>query len=261
MDAVSRARLGTLGLLVAGVAHELNTPLGALQSNHDVLKRALGKLAVILEDEKVEEDELDELRRVVRAIGDILRVNDLAVDRMGQIVGSLRVFGRVDRAEVDRVDLHEGLESTLTLLAHRTGEGVRVVKEFQGPLVVECRPHELNQVFMNLLLNAIQAVGGAGTITIRTETEGEEAVVTVHDTGPGVPPEALARIFEPGFTTKGSRIGMGLGLPISRRIVDDHGGRIEVESRPGEGTSVRVRLPVRLGSGGGAGRAEEATGV
>lgn len=238
--------LSTLGLLVAGVAHELNTPLGALTSNHDVLRRALERLNVILEDEVVDEHELEELRRIVRAIMGVTRVNDLAVERMGQIVGSLRSFGRLDRSEIDTVDLHEGIESTLTVLGYEFGDRVTVVRDFGELPRVECRPHELNQVFMNLLLNASQAIDGPGTITVRTRAVDDGVELTFADTGAGIPPRIRERIFEPGFTTKGARVGMGLGLLITRRTVDAHGGTISVESEEGRGTTFTIRLPLRI---------------
>ena len=243
-DAVSQARLAMLGMLVAGLAHELNTPLGAIHSNHDVLQRALRRLQTILEDEVVTPDELVELRRVVRAIDDVLHVNDLAVERMTDLVRNLRGFGRLDRALIDRVDLHEGLDSTLAILAHEL-RPIVVQKEYAELPVIECQPHQVNQVFMNLLLNARQATPPEGSITIRTARAGDQVRVSITDTGSGMDESRLARIFEPGFTTKGARVGMGLGLPISRQIVQQHGGRIDVQSRPGLGTTFTVTLPLR----------------
>jgi two-component system, NtrC family, sensor kinase len=256
-EAVNSAKLATLGMLVAGVAHEVNTPLGALASNHDVLKRALGKLQVILADEVVDETELDEVRRIVRALDGILKVNDLAVTRVLDLVGSLRSFGRLDRADTDQVDLHEGIDNALVLLNHQLGSRVRVERDYGALPPVECFPQQLNQVFMNLLLNAIQAIEDEGVVTVVTRTASELSAhggpehvqVRVEDTGRGIPPELMETIFEPGFTTKGSRVGMGLGLLISREIVDRHGGRIEVRSEPGEGATFTVTLPVRLPRG------------
>lgn len=243
-EAVHAASLAALGPLVAGVAHELNTPLGALHSNHDVLHRALAKLTDILADERVDETELAEVRRIVRAVGEVTRVNDLAIERMLQIVGSLRTFGRLDAAERDRVDLHDGLESTLALLRHEMGERVRVVRDYGELPPVECHPHQLNQLFMNLLLNATHAIQGPGTVTVRTRRAGDEVEVEVEDTGAGIAPELLERIFRPGFTTKGSRVGMGLGLAICRRIAEQHQGRIRVRSEPGRGSTFTLSLPV-----------------
>lgn len=247
-EAVNAARLATLGTLVAGVAHELNTPLGAINSNHDVLRRALSRLQNILADDVVDETELAEVRRIVRALDDIMVVNDLAVERLNQLVFSLRSFGRPDRAERDFVDIHEGIESALAIMGYELKGRIEIVRDYDELPRIECFPHELNQVFMNLLVNASQAIPGHGTITIRTRPGDDEVLVEVEDSGSGVAPENLDRIFEPGFTTRGARISMGLGLAIARQIIDRHTGRITVRSAPGAGTTFAVRLPVRLGT-------------
>jgi two-component system NtrC family sensor kinase len=228
---------------VAGIAHELNTPLGSLHSNHDVLRRALGRLQVILEDEHVDQTELDELRRVVRALDGVMKVNDLAVERMMQMVKSLRSFGRPDRSERDVVDLHEGLESTIALLGHQMRPRITLQRDYGQIPEIDCYPNQLNQVWMNLLVNAIYAIQGEGTITVRTRASDGRVTVRVEDTGVGIPPENLERIFQPGFTTKGGRIGMGLGLLIVSQIVEQHRGRVSVESQPGQGTTFTVVLP------------------
>lgn len=260
-EAVNAARLATLGMLLAGVAHEVNTPLGALASNHDVLKRALEKLQDILADEVVDGSELVEVRRIVRALAGIMRVNDLAIERVVELVASLRTFGRLDRSQVDRVDLHEGIDTTLVLLRHRVENRIVIQREFGELPLVECYPQQLNQVFMNLLMNAFQAIEGPGKISIRTRPVGEtEVEVVIRDTGSGMDPETLRRIFDHGFTTKDRRVGMGMGLLISRRVVDRHGGTIEVQSESGAGSTFTLRLPIELpphadtgGTGEGAG--------
>jgi two-component system, NtrC family, sensor kinase len=248
-ERVNAAKLATLGMLVAGVSHELNTPLGAIHSNHDVLERAMAKLQKILADERVDEDELDEVRRIVRAVDDVLQVNTLAVERMREIVASLRSFGRLDRAQRDRVDLREGIESTLALLAYEArGRGVELRPELDVIPPVECYPAQFNQMVMNLALNAVQASQPGGTVWIRTRPsgDGEAVVLEVSDDGVGIPPELRDRIFEPGFTTRGSRIGMGLGLPIVSQIAAQHDARIEIESEPGRGSVFRLTIPLRL---------------
>jgi two-component system NtrC family sensor kinase len=245
-ELVGSAKLATLGNLIAGVAHEINTPLGALNSNHDTISRALDKLQVILEDEVVDEDELEDVRRIVKAIDGVTSTNNMAVDRMVTIVDSLRTFGRVDRSELDHADLHEGIESTLAIVAHELKGRVQVVKDYGDLPRVECYPNQVHQVFMNLIVNAAQAIRGPGTLTLRTRREGDRVAIDVADTGVGITAENLEHIFDPGFTTKGKRMGMGMGLLITRQIVDRHGGRISVESEPGVGTTFTVRLPIRL---------------
>jgi signal transduction histidine kinase len=245
---VNSAKLATLGMLVAGVAHELNTPMGALNSNHDTLKRALVRLQDILADEVVEPAELNEVRRVVAAIAGVLRVNDLAIDRMRQLVTSLRSFGRPDQAELDRVDLHEGIEAALAILRHELKDRIDVQRQFGSLPDVECYPQQLGQAFMNLLMNAVQAIPDRGTITVRTAARDGAAIIEIEDTGTGIKPEHLQRIFEPGFTTKGSRVGMGLGLLITQQIIEQHNGRITVQSTLGQGTTFTVSLPVQNNS-------------
>jgi two-component system NtrC family sensor kinase len=243
-EAVSSAKLITLGRLLAGVAHELNTPMGALNSNHDTIKRALGRLQSILADEVVEPAELDEVRRVVSALAGVLRVNDMAIERMRSLVTSLRSFGRTDQAQ-EPVDLHETLEGALALLRHEMGDRIDVRRDFGRLPAIEGYPQQLAQAFMNLLHNAVQAIPGKGTITLRTVAVEGGATVAISDTGSGIPPEILARIFEPGFSTKGSRVGMGLGLLITQQVVDRHFGRLTVESTLGVGTTFTTFLPAR----------------
>jgi two-component system, NtrC family, sensor kinase len=246
-ELVGAAKLASLGTLIAGVAHEINTPLGALNANHDTIRRALEKLQVILEDETVDEHELDDVRRIVRAIDGVTATNNMAVARMVKMVDSLRTFGRVDRSERDHVDLHEGIESTLAILKQElNGRSIAVVRDFGDLPLVECYPDQVNQVFMNLILNGAQAIRDAGTVTIRTRPAGDAVEVEIQDTGVGIPAENLARIYDPGFTTKEKRMGMGMGLLISRRIIDRHSGELRVDSEPGVGTTFTVRLPVRL---------------
>ena len=244
-DLIDQAHLATLGKLVAGVAHELNTPLGAIQSNHDVIERALLKLQDILEDEVVTPDELQDVRKIVKAMDGVLRTNGIAVDRMRHVVESLGTFGRPDRAEVDRVDVREGLDGTLAVLGAALKDHT-VIREYGDIPKIECFPNRLNQVFMNLIHNAAQAMEPGGTLTVRTRATSDSVEIEVADTGKGIRPENLREIFNPGFTTKERRVGMGLGLAISKQIIDHHGGSISAESTVGEGTTFRLRLPLTL---------------
>ena len=164
---------------------------------------------------------------------------------MVKLVESLRTFGRPDRAEVDRVDIHEGLEGTLAVLGHEL-KNITVERDYAELPLVECYPNRINQVFMNLLYNAAQAMPAGGTLSLRTTNDDEVVSVEGTDDGCGIAPEALGRIFEPGFTTKGGRVGMGLGVAISQRIIDHHGGEISIQSLLGQGSTFLVRLPVRL---------------
>lgn len=251
-ELVNAAKMATLGSLVAGVAHELNTPLGALNSNHDVLNRALERLQGILADEVVEPHELNEVRRIVSAIDGVMCVNDLAVERMVTLVASLRRFGRPDLTDIDHVDIRESIDTALVIVKHELRGRIAVEREYDDIAPVECYAQEIGQVFMNLLVNAIRAIDGEGRITVRVKHAAECARIEVEDTGCGIAAEHLGRIFEPGFTTRGGRIGMGMGLPISRQVVDRHGGRISVTSEPGRGSTFTVDLPYSLQTGGNA---------
>ena len=236
--------MASLGQLVAGVAHEINTPLGALKSNIDVFIRNH-------EDAKKLYSELDEtetkkkLSRLSAKTEKLGAVSRKATDRISKIVRSLRSFARIDQAVRATVDMHEGMESTLTLVQHEIKNRIKVHKDYGDLPKITCFPDRLNQVFMNLMVNAIHAIEDKGEIFIRTYQQQDWAVVEIRDTGKGIPREKLPQIFDPGFTTKGVGVGTGLGLSIVYQIVQDHQGKVEVESEPGKGSTFRVFLPVK----------------
>jgi two-component system NtrC family sensor kinase len=246
-DAVMQARLALLGPLVAGLTHELNAPLGALNSNHDVLRRALSRLQVILADEVVDAHELEEVRRIVRAVDEVLGINDMALERMIELVRNLHSFARIDRAAFEFLDVQEALESTLALLGHEM-KHIEVVRQYGEIPLVHCHPQRIQQVFMNLILNAVQALPDGGRVTLSTSVRDGSARVCIADNGSGIPAEQRDRIFEPGFTTRAGRVGMGIGLAICRQIVEHHGGYIELETEPGAGAAFTVSLPLRAES-------------
>ena len=160
------------------------------------------------------------------------------------MVQSLSSFARLDQAELELVDLHEGLDSTLTLINHLLKDRIEVVKIYGELPKVQCYASQINQVFANLLTNAAQAIKGTGTITITTRQDGPYALIEVADSGDGIKPEHLGRIFDPGFTTKGVGVGVALGLSTTYRIIENHRGSIDVRSEPGKGTIFTIRLPV-----------------
>ena len=168
-----------------------------------------------------------------------------ATTRVSALVGAAKQYSQVDRAPFQVVDVHELLDSTLVMLGGKLGDGVRVVKDYDRSLPpLPAYPAELNQVWTNLVDNAVAAMAGAGTLTVRTYRAGEDVVVEVGDTGEGIPDEVKRRIFEPFFTTKAVGEGTGLGLDISWRIVvQRHGGDLRVVSEPGD-TRFQVRLPL-----------------
>ncbi len=244
---VQSEKMAALGNLVAGVAHEINTPLGALKSNNDLLIRALIKMKSIVEDPDTPATirEHPQLGKILSSIEDLNAINKSAMERIVTIVKSLRQFARLDEAERDRVDIHDGLESTLTLVHHELKNRITVHKDYAHLPLITCYPNQINQVFMNILVNAGQAIAGKGDIFIRTFEMNGKIAVEIRDTGKGIPKEYLDKIFDPGFTTKGAGVGTGLGLSIVYQIIEDHGGRVEIESKVGEGTTFRVILPIQ----------------
>lgn len=245
---VQSEKMAAMGELVAGVAHEINTPLGAVRSMVDTLARGVARQTQRMRERLgAEFDEDPQLAKGRRAVEDAVRVIDEGTARVRTIVDRLRSFAQLDEADVQRVDLHEGIEDTIGLLEGSLPETVRIERDF-GPLPeVICVPRQVNQVTLNLLTNAVRAVGRQGTVTVSTRHDAGWVWVVVEDDGSGIAPEHLERIFDPGFTTRGVGVGTGLGLAIAYQIVEDHGGRMEVRSRPGEGTRIAFVLPVDAG--------------
>ena len=238
---IQSEKMASLGSLVAGVAHEINTPIASIQSNADVAQRAV---ELIRQWAGTEAGVVDRsLAQALKSLDDTSTLTKRAVERIVTIVTSLRNFARLDEASVQRADLHVGIDSTLTLLHHELGGRIHVRRNYGSVPEIECAPGQLNQAFMNLLVNATQAIDGEGTITITTYQKGKSAVLEFSDTGRGIPAQDLDRIFDPGFTTKGVGTGLGLGLATVYRIIQDHGGSIHVISEPGKGATFTVRLP------------------
>jgi signal transduction histidine kinase len=226
-----------LGQLVAGVAHELNTPIGFEHANLKLLDEFIAKL-------EVARTKGEDSKKVREAIDKLLTRSLEGTDRVKKIVLDLRSFSRMDQAELQDVDLHEEIDRTLQLMEPRLKNGIEVLREYGDLPRVRCYPGQLNQVFLNLLMNACDAVDGGGTITVRTQRADQGVRLDFHDDGPGIPVEVQGRLFDPFFTTKPVGQGTGLGLSLSHGIIERHGGRIQVESAPGEGTSFVIDLPL-----------------
>jgi len=265
LQLVQREKMASVGQLVAGVAHELNNPIGFISSNVATLADFVQRLRGMLESyEAAALPEADrsrlEARRSELKVDYALKYLDAMIsgiregaDRTRKIVGDLRVFARTSDDVWQPVDLHEELDSSLTLLNHLLKDRIAVIRRYGllGP--VECVRSQIDQVFLNVLANAAQAIPGPGTITIETRREGSTAVIDIADTGPGIPPDTLRRIFDPFFTTKPVGEGTGLGLSISYEIVTKHGGEIRAHSPSAGGAVFTIRLPVsRTGTPGPA---------
>ena len=253
---IQREKMASVGQLVAGVAHELNNPIGFVYSNVGTLDDFVKRLRAILDVYRAvpladaEQARVDEhwkqlkLDYALKYIDSMIEGIREGAERARKIVRDLRVFARTGADVWQAVDLHEELESSLTLVNHLLKERVTVHRAF-GPLPsVECVRSQIDQVFLNLLANAAHAITGPGVITIETRVEDGCAVVAVGDTGAGIKPDVIGRIFDPFFTTKPVGEGTGLGLSISYEIVKKHGGDIRAESPPGGGATFTVRLPL-----------------
>ena len=259
---IQSEKLASIGQLAAGVAHEINNPIGFIFSNFGTLEQYLEDLFQMLDAYEQAEASVSDSAALARIrslkadldidylkedIPNLMRESRDGIQRVRKIVQDLKDFSRVDaRQEWESVDLHAGIDSTLNIVNNEIKYKADVVKHYGALPEVQCLPSELNQVFMNLLVNAAHAITAErGTITISTGVEGTNVWVEVADTGAGIAAENLQRIFDPFFTTKPVGKGTGLGLSLSYGIVQKHSGRMEVHSELGVGTRFRVTLPIQ----------------
>jgi signal transduction histidine kinase len=242
-DLVHEKNMASLAVLVGGVAHEINNPLGALQSSVQTAQLAAGKLRAAL---GAAAPEGAGTANALWALEAALAQSLDACERVSEMVKKLQAFAQLDRAGEERSSLHAGLDSAMELLRYRTSGGITIVRDYGELPEYQHTSRDLNLAFLNLLQNAVEAIeraGGQGEIKVGTRLEGGAIRISVSDTGGGIEPEAAGRLFEPGFSTKGERVGFGLGLAICDRVVRSRGGRIEVESTPGRGSTFTVVLP------------------
>ena len=255
---IHHEKMASLGQLVAGVAHELNNPIGFIYANFPHLEDYVLSLLTLLDELRrlpLPEDAQKRMEVLYAAADleflreDLLRIihsGKTGANRIREIVSSLRSFSHLGEAEVKLARLESGLDDTIALLQHQLKAGnIQVERDYQLNTSVLCRPGQMNQVFMNILSNAIQASKDQGTIIISTRREDDWAVVQISDTGCGMPQEVISHIFNPFFTTKQVGEGTGLGLSISHGIIEDHGGKIEVASEVGRGTTFTLRIPFK----------------
>ncbi|SEI06185.1 ATP-binding protein [Pseudomonas fuscovaginae UPB0736] len=259
---VQSEKLASLGQLAAGVAHEINNPIGFIGSNLGTLDGYFNQLREMLDAYRSAEEGITspELLGHLRAVRDRIELDFLKDDipllikeskdgiaRVGQIVKDLKNFSRVDsNQEWQWSNLQQGIDSTLNIVANEIKYKADVIKDYAELPEVECLPSQINQVIMNLVVNAAQAMGPErGTISLRGGRVGEKVWLEVADNGSGMPPQTLQKIFDPFFTTKPVGKGTGLGLSLSYGIVQKHAGQITVNSEVGVGTTFRIELPIR----------------
>ncbi|MFK8182713.1 MAG: ATP-binding protein [Phormidesmis sp.] len=258
---VQTEKLSSLGEMVAGIAHEINNPISFIQGNIPILERYFEDLLDLITlyqttypqpaSQLVEKQTDIEIDFLFEDLPKVLASMNMGTTRVHDIVVSLRNYSRLDEAVLKDVDIHEGLESTLLILNHRIKGGIEVIKNYGALPSVVCSPSQLNQVFTNIIVNAIDAMMEKTTavkqLILTTHTVGSEHVqISIQDTGGGMPPELKHKIFDPFFTTKPVGKGTGLGLGICFKIIERHQGTIEVVSEIGKGTEFIITLPIRL---------------
>jgi|GEM_PF-1158023 len=263
---VQSEKLASIGQLAAGVAHEINNPVGFISNNMEILQEYVGnytKILRIVENVKGQVDSgdvgkakaaVDELKKLEEEInlefmmGDVnklLEHSSRGLERIRKIVLDLRTFAREDHADtMELVKIEEVIDSILSIVQSEIKSKAELTKDYGDTPLVKCNPQRLGQVFINLLVNATQAITEKGKIVIKTYQQNHYVCIDVSDTGKGIPDENLRKIFDPFFTTKPVGQGTGLGLSVSYEIVKKHGGEIKVQSKQGEGTTFTVMLPV-----------------
>lgn len=236
---IMEAKMDSLGNLVAGIAHEMNSPLGVLNSSASTLASCATKLR----DENMEKRE-KAAALIEPSVG---AVKD-AASRLNSLVTSLRNFAHLDEAAVQKISIQSSIEEAIAMVPERLKGTTTVETKFENTSDIHARPSELNQVFLTLLRNAFEAMNGQGQLALRTREEEGKVVAEIADSGPGMDEERVEQLFDVNIKKKKSgRMGVGWGLPAARRIIERHGGTIEVESRPGSGTRFFIRIPIQRG--------------
>lgn len=241
---VQSEKVASLGRLVAGIAHELNNPIGAIHSVQETTHRALTKVHETLQAGPEDKAWSDDIKRKLAVIEQANQTIGEGTQRVERIVQRLRSFAKLDQAELQRINIHDSLDEAIEILSHEWKGRILITRDYGEIPMITCHAVHLNQALLNILTNAIEAIRDKGEITITTLADDQNVYIRVRDTGVGIPPKDLGRVFDPGFTTKGVGIGTGLGLAICYQIVTDHHGELRVESSPGRGSTFTIVLPI-----------------
>ncbi len=226
LQLINSEKMASLGQLVAGVAHEINTPVASIKSNNEITKKLI---------KQISDKDLAEL------LSETNEIDSEAIDRINRLVVSLRKFVRLDEAELQEADINKEIDLTLDLIRHETKNRIEIVKNYGKIPPIKCYPNMLNQVFMNILVNATHAIKGQGTISIDTNYSNKNLVVKIKDNGCGI--KEPEKIFDAGYTTKGVGVGTGLGLAISQKIIEKHNGKIDVKTKINSGSEFCITIP------------------
>ena len=230
LQLVNSEKMASLGQLVAGVAHEINTPLASINSNNSIMEK-------IFQFDEIDSDMTDTVKSMIET-------DKEAIKRISNIVKSLKRFVRLDEAEHQTANINKEIDLTLELLKHETKNKIEIITKYTDNDEIKCYPNLLNQVFMNIIMNAIQSIDEKGEISITTQNENNNLIIKIKDTGSGMDESTKSKIFKSGFTTKKVGIGTGLGLMISNDIIKKHNGTIDFVSEKGKGTEFTISIPI-----------------
>jgi two-component system, NtrC family, sensor kinase len=238
---VQSEKMALLGRLVAGLSHEINTPIGVINSNTSLAARALD---VLLTD-GLDVASKPRVRTAIDSLAAVQRSSAEAGERLSELVKSLKAYARLDEAELQRVDISTCVDATLKLFETQLPDSIRLEKSLEPIPEVTCRPGQLNQAFMTVLVNASEAIDSEGTIAVRSFPDGDSALIEIADTGRGIPAEEIPRLFDIGFGERDSQVRLRMGLSNAKSMIEKHGGSMDVDSIVGQGTTFRIRLPLQ----------------
>jgi len=240
-------KMASLGHLVAGISHELNNPISFIYANTRALEKYIAEITNLWNSLEIRETERvhHQFTELINELEEIIHDNINGSKSGKELVLNLKNFSRLDQADWKESHLIDGIESSLKILKPEIEEGIKILKNYEADPLVHCNPGQLNQVFLNLLSNAIQSLDGKGQISILTRTADQSFFLEITDTGTGIPQDIQKKIFDPFFTTKDVNKGSGLGLSISYTIIQSHGGKLSVQSEPDVGSTFTVCIPLK----------------